>query len=268
MTATRSLRAYAVMLVLAVMLTLSIYQLLIVTMHHLLTQELGSWQGKDYAQASYDRWQNQQVMVDTLVFLAPYHGEVLQSSSRFYQLGARIVAASNEHQHLTRQHQQQSLQLIRLSLLKQPGWPLAWMDLAFIKSSQLQFDEEFQQAFALALTHGAAEEYILLGMTEIGFAYWRDLSRQNRQQFLSFLDLAVARQPQHVISNASFYRRSYVICRLLQNDNPLLTEYCASNSQTDSARRIAQRQFAVDYPLPVYVPVDHPPALAHARNLR
>ena len=227
MTLTKSLLSCGLIVLLSFLLLVSSYQLCVVLMHDLLKQELQSWQGRDYSLASYERWQDQQAMVNLLHKLAPYHGEILQSSSRFHQLGSRIAAASTEHQQSAPQHQQQAAQLIRQSLLHQPSWPLAWMDLAFIKSSQQLFDPEFQQAFLQAIETGAAEEYVLLGMTEIGLAYWRDLSVENRKNFLHFLELAIVREPQHVITNAEYYRRSYVVCRLVAN-NSLLEAYCAN----------------------------------------
>ena len=87
------------------------------------------------------------------------------------------------------------------------------------------FDDEFQQAFSLAITTGAAETNILLGMTEVGFARWRDLSAANRLGFLSLLDIAVLRERQHVIEAAEYYQRAYIVC-LLISEKKAMEKYC------------------------------------------
>ena len=190
-------------------------------MHHLLDQELQSWQDQAFASESYTTWENQRPMVELLVTLSPYSGAVQQSSARFYQLGAELASANPS----STQHQKRALQLIRQSLLNQPVWPLAWMDLAYIKSSLGLFDDEFQQAFSLALTTGAAETNILLGMSEVGFSNWRDLSATNRLQFLTLLDIAVLREREHVIQTAEYYQRAYILCVLI-SEKATMEQYC------------------------------------------
>jgi hypothetical protein len=66
-------------------------------------------------------------------------------------------------------HQQTTLALIRESLSKQPLWSVAWMNFAIIKSSLGALNNEFQQAYAKAFANGAAEEYVITGLTDLGF---------------------------------------------------------------------------------------------------
>jgi hypothetical protein len=64
----------------------------------------------------------------------------------------------------------QALALIRQSIINQPAWPLAWMDLDYIKYSMGVLDVEFQQVFAKALQTGGNETHVLTTFTEVGFA--------------------------------------------------------------------------------------------------
>lgn len=221
----KSLRVYGMIFILSILLIVSVYQLFVFMMLDLLDKELQGWQGQESASESYTRWENQRPMVDLLVSVSPYSGAVQQSSARFYQLGAELASAAPSSMPVATQHQDRALQLIRQSLSNQPIWPLAWMDLAFIKSSLGLFDDEFQQAFSLAISTGAAETNILLGMTEVGFAGWRDLSAANRLQFVSLLDIAVLRERQHVIEAAEYHQRTYIVC-LLISEKQAMEQYC------------------------------------------
>lgn len=221
----KSLRVYGMIFILSILLIVSVYQLFVFMMLDLLDKELQGWQGQESASESYTRWENQRPMVDLLVSVSPYSGAVQQSSARFYQLGAELASAAPSSMPVATQHQDRALQLIRQSLSNQPIWPLAWMDLAYIKSSLGLFDDEFQQAFSLAISTGAAETNILLGMTEVGFYGWRNLSAANRLQFVSLLDIAVLRERQHVIEAAEYHQRTYIVC-LLISEKQAMEQYC------------------------------------------
>jgi hypothetical protein len=86
------------------------------------------------------------------------------------------------------------------------------MDLAYIKSSMGLLDDEFQQAYARAFANGAAEEFVITGLTDIGFATWGNLSVDNRKRFLKVLRLAVVCDRLHVIETAEYYQRGYTLC--------------------------------------------------------
>ncbi len=221
----KSLRVYGIIFILSILLIVSAYQIIVFMMHDLLDKELQGWQGQESASESYTRWENQRPMVDLLVSVSPFSGAVQQSSARFYQLGAELASAAPSSMPVATQHQDRALQLIRQSLSNQPVWPLAWMDLAYIKSYLGLFGDEFQQAFSIAIATGAAETHILLGMTEVGFASWRDLSAANRLQFVSLLDIAVLRERQHVIEAAEYYQRAYILCVLI-SEKPAMAQYC------------------------------------------
>lgn len=77
--------------ILSILLIVSAYQLFVFMMHDLLDKELQSWQGQEFAPDYYAPWENQRPLVDLLVSLSPYSGAVLQSSARFYQLGAELA---------------------------------------------------------------------------------------------------------------------------------------------------------------------------------
>jgi len=227
MTKISSLRVYGMLSIATIILLVSCYLLFVSIIHGLLEQELESWRERNIASASYTRWENQQPLVAFLVTLSPYSGLILQNSSRFYQLGAEIAAASPATDYLATDHHRQALQLIRKSLLKQPAWPLAWMDLSNIKASLGLFDNEFQKAFSMALMTGSAEHDILLGMTELGFFSWRNLTPDNRNRFLALLNRAVLKERQHVIQTAEHYHRDYILCFLL-SDKHVMAHYCKS----------------------------------------
>ena len=221
----RKLISFSLLAIVTLLLAISGYQFFMSSMQSLLQKELGSWQGRDFASAPYSDWQKKQPMVDLLSSIVIFNGEALQSASRFYQLGAAIAVSSDKSAELSLNHKQKALALIRQSLSKQPVWSVAWMDLAYIKSSMGLLDNEFQQAYAKSFDKGAAEEFVISGLTDIGFATWRDLSIDNRKRFLKLLELAVVRDRQHVIETAEYYQRSYIICSLIPKQKGL-EKYC------------------------------------------
>jgi len=89
------------------------------------------------------------------------------------------------------------------------------MDLADIKLSMGLLDDEFQRAYEKAFTLGAAEAFVITGLTDMGFTVWRDLTLGNRQRFLKVFELAVARDRKRTIKTVEFYQRSYIICLLI-----------------------------------------------------
>jgi hypothetical protein len=211
-----SFRIYLALSVLVLLLVVCSYQLSVSLMHGLLEDELESWQHREIGPTSYVDWKHKEHLVQLLAELSPFNGLALENSARFYLLGAEIAERTPSSALETTGHREHALQLIRASLEKQPIWSLAWMDLSFIKASLGQFDDEFQFAFNKALRTGGAERDILRGMSEMGFAYWRDLTPGNRQQFLLMLDTAVKREPLYVMNAAERHFRQYIPCLLIQ----------------------------------------------------
>lgn len=219
------IRAYGLMGLTGLLLIVSCYQLVFYSVHGMLDDELLGWQDEPFGDASYRVWQSKRPLVDWLANVAPFSGAILQSSSRYYQLGAAISQMPDTEDKQSVTHRVKALSLIRQSVLQQPTWPLAWMDLAFIKLTLGQVDAEFQQAFAMALETGAAEKHVIRGMSEVGFAAWRDLTPENRQLFLLLLDTAVLRERKYVTERADFYERRYILC-LLITDKARMERFC------------------------------------------
>ncbi|MCP3687909.1 MAG: hypothetical protein GY784_05800 [Gammaproteobacteria bacterium] len=164
-------------------------------------------------------------MVKLLESWSPFNGMVLQNSARFYLSGLSNLSTDPARISADTELLQRALATIRLSLLQQPVWPLVWMDLAIVKAALGQFDDEFQRAFAKALSIGAAERDVIRGMTETGFTYWRDLSAENRLAFVAMLDTAVSRDRGFVIASAKRSDRLYIPC-LLINKKELVAKHC------------------------------------------
>jgi hypothetical protein len=222
-----NIRIFSLIAIVVLLLMISSYQLLMSSMQGQLQQELSSWNGRDFATASYSDWQTKQPMVDLFSSMALFDGHALHSSSRFYRLGAAIVASSDKSGETALKHQQTALALIRQSLSKQPVWTVAWLDLAYIRVSMGMLGDEFQLAYRRAYETGGAEEFVITGLTDIGFAAWPYLSTDNQSRFLKSLELAVVRDRKHVITLAEYYRRVYIICSLIPKQKSL-KKYCKS----------------------------------------
>jgi hypothetical protein len=217
------LNNYTAISVVLLLLAISGYQFAVTTTHRQLLNELQQWSNRSFDNDQYANWESKRLLVDVLTDLAPYSGNAAQSSSRFYQLGSAIAGASSPEAAV--ENMKQALALIRQSIINQPAWPVAWMDLAYIKYSMGVFDDEFQQAFAKALQTGGNETHVLTTFTEIGFASWRDLTADNRRLFLKMLDVAVVRNQKAVIDVAERYQRGYVLCLFTSGKKPL-SHYC------------------------------------------
>jgi hypothetical protein len=218
-----SLYNYTAISVGLLLLAISGYQFVVTTTHRQLQDELQQWSNRSFDNEQYSSWESKRLLVDVLTDLAPYSGNAAQNSSRFYLFGSAIAGLSLPEAAI--ENINQALALIRQSILNQPTWPLAWMDLAYIKSLMGVFDEEFQQAFAKALQTGGNETHVLTTFTEIGFATWRDLTADNRRLFLKMLDVAVVRNRKSVTEVAERYERKYILCLMLQVKEPL-KGYC------------------------------------------
>jgi hypothetical protein len=211
--------------VFAIFFIVSGYQLSVSMMHSLLEDELRNSQQREIVTNSYSTWATRESLVSLLVKLSPYNGLILQNSARFYVLGADIALFSPDTTPFVSGHRLRALQLIRESLVRQPIWSLAWMDLSFIKALSGQFDDEFQSAFARALRTGGAERDILRGISELGFAHWRNLTPVNQQLFLTMLDTAVKREPQYVMDVAARHGRKFIPCLAIR-EKLVVAEFC------------------------------------------
>ena len=223
----KNIKIFSLLVAVTLLLAATGYQFFMSSMQNRLQIELGSWKGRELSLVNYAGWQKKQPMVDLLSSMAFFNGQALHSASRFYRLGAVLSILSDQSGVLALNHQQMALALIRESLSKQPLWSVAWMDLAIIKSSLGALDNEFQQAYAKAFANGSAEEYVITGLTDLGFETWRNLTIDNRNRFLKVLELAVARDRQPTIKTAESYQRGYIICFLIPKQKGL-KKYCKS----------------------------------------
>jgi hypothetical protein len=221
----RNIRAFCLLAIITLLLAITGYQFIMSSMQNRLQKELGSWKGRELSSVHYAGWQKKQPMVDLLSSMSFFNGQALHSASRFYRLGAALSVNSDKSGVQELNHQKTALVLIRESLLKQPVWSMAWLDLAYIKLSIGLLDNEFQQAYAKAFVNGRVEEFIIFGLTDIGFATWTDLTVDNRNRFLKVLELAVVRYPKYVIESAEYYHRGYIICTLIPKQKKLI-KYC------------------------------------------
>ncbi len=220
-------RPYIFLLFVFLLLVISGYQFSVSIMHGLVEQELRHTPQRSYSSGHYELWLKKEPLVKLLESWSPFNGPVLQNSARFYLLGIDHFATDPARVSASIELLQRALASIRLSILRQPIWPLAWMDLAIIKAALGEFDGEFQQAFAKALSTGAAERDVIRGMTETGFIYWRDLSAKNRLAFVAMLDTAVSRDQSFVIASAKRHDRMYIPC-LLISKKELVAKHCSN----------------------------------------
>ena len=113
-----------------------------------------------------------------------------------------------------------ALYSFRKSLELRPDWPVAWANLALIKYSLQNIDDEFEKALTTAVQQGVALSDVQKIVTEAGIANWQVLSKHTRQSVLLAIHGGLTNKNKHfVISTMEHYNMKPYFCIVLSDED-------------------------------------------------
>jgi len=143
--------------------------------------------------------------------LDPAQPAYLEDLGRLYDLRARPLVADDP---LAREYRRQSLEYQRASLLRRPGSPYTWSNIALLKSRLAEPDAEFDRPARNAALLGPWEPGVQIALADAGFAQWKALGPETRNVLLANAGRALRSQDKTIIETARRHGRLDVLCGL------------------------------------------------------
>ena len=145
--------------------------------------------------APADEWNRARESLRAAHQLDPAQPAYLEDLARLYELRALPLKAADP---LAREYLREALELQRQALVRRPGSPYTWSNIALLKSRLGEIDAEFERALAHAAKFGPWEPGVQLALADVGFAQWgaispptRDVVRANASRTLRYQDKAL-----------------------------------------------------------------------------
>jgi hypothetical protein len=175
-------------------------------------------------------WNEVADIVDSAVSLSPKNSDLLLTAGWFYEWKPTV---SSEEQ---REVFNTSMDYYRSSISLRPVWPLGWSELAHVKYKSGQFDAEFQAAFKNAIELGPWEPEILFGMSDLGYASYQHLTKENRTILIENTRRAVQRDPKLLYDLAKMRNYTALFC-YVASANKRAMKYCEKSKPNTKGPR-------------------------------
>jgi hypothetical protein len=186
--------------------------------HHKIKNQVSKWQ-KTGKGPDLELWNKTAGTVESAISLSPNDSDLLLTAGWFYEW--KPAEGSSDKQKAL----ETAMGYYRRSIMLRPAWPLGWSELAHAKYNAVQFDSEFQDAFYNAIELGPWEPEILFGMSELGYAAYPHLTKQNRMLFLESTRRAVQQKPKQLFEMAKRYGYTSLYCYVAAG-NKRAMKYC------------------------------------------
>ncbi len=177
------------------------------------------WQSYD-VQPDADEWERAQKLMAWSLRLDASNAGYTNDQGRLYEYTAN---------RLTKSETRRIFLLIkaaanfRLASSLRPTWPVAWANLALVKSALGSSDEEFSQAIGNAMRLGKAYPVIYVPVIEAAISQWQQLSNQLRSRVLYQIKIALGSKVRLDILNVI---REHKMCVALEQQGLSMGSDC------------------------------------------
>jgi hypothetical protein len=143
--------------------------------------------------------------------LDPRQPAYLEDLARLNEERTRRLPASDP---LVREYLREALDLQREALVRRPGSPYTWSNVALLKARLAEADGEFERALRNAALLGPWEPDVQIALADAGFSRWASLSRETREAMRANAARALGRQDERLFEVARRTAQLALLCGL------------------------------------------------------